>query len=215
MNSCKNKLGINKKLESIGVLASGVAHEINNPINGVMNYSQLIMDASDANSENILYSKEIISETKRISDLVSNILQFSRQDKEGFSNARIEDIIDRSVSLVKTILKKDQIDIKLKIDDNLPDIKCRSQQIQQVIMNLLINARDSLNDKYTYYNEDKVIIINAKTSYLNNKEWVQIIVEDHGKGMKKHRKQAPATVRSVYRMRSWKCCVGIAWSRTN
>ncbi len=172
-----------QKLESIGTLASGVAHEINNPINGVMNYSQLIMDASEADSENILYSKEIISETKRISDLVSNILQFSRQGKENFSNARIEDIIGRSVSLVRTILKKDQIELQSKVDDNLPDIKCRSQEIQQVLMNLLINARDSLNDKYVEYNEDKVIIISAKKSNSNNKEWLQIIVEDHGKGI--------------------------------
>lgn len=182
-STLQKQLRNQQKLESIGLLASGVAHEINNPINGILNYSQLIMDSSDINSDNIVYTKEIIFETERISNLVSNLLQFSRQGKESFSHARIEDIIQRSATLVKTILKKDQIDLKLNIPEFLPDLKCRSQEIQQVLMNLIINARDSLNDKFKKYDEDKQIILTAEKVYLGNKNWVRVTVQDYGKGI--------------------------------
>ncbi|MCD6322214.1 MAG: GHKL domain-containing protein, partial [Clostridiales bacterium] len=153
------------------------------PINGVLNYSQLIMESSDINSENIEYTKEIILETERISKLVSNLLLFSRKGKDSFSSARIEDIIERATILMETIFKKDQINLNVNIPEHLPSIKCRSQQIQQVLMNLLTNARDSLNDKFTDYNEDKIILVTAEEIEDDNKRWVRTIVEDHGKGI--------------------------------
>lgn len=143
----ENRLNQQQRLESIGTLAGGVAHEINNPINGIMNYSQLIKDMSDENSETAEYANEIILETERISTIVQNLLQFARDEKKAHSYARIEDIINNTTSLVKTIIKHDQIDLKIYIPSGLPKIKCRSQQIQQVIMNLLTNARDTLNEK--------------------------------------------------------------------
>ena len=137
-----------QKLESIGTLAGGVAHEINNPINGIMNYSQLILDSSDLDSDTAEYAKEIIQETNRVSTIVKNLLQFSRQEKQTYSKANIKDIIDQTLSLVKTIIKNDQIDFSVDVPEALPGIKCRSQQIQQVLMNLITNARDALNHKY-------------------------------------------------------------------
>jgi len=76
----KNKMDAHlirqQRLESIGTLAGGVAHEINNPINGIMNYGQLILDSSDAGSENAEYAKDIIYETERVAIIVKNLLQF-------------------------------------------------------------------------------------------------------------------------------------------
>lgn len=173
-----------QKLEAIGTLAGGVAHEINNPINGIMNYAQLILDGSDnPDSSQAQYSKEIIYETKRVSTIVRNLLQFSRQEKQSHSYASIYDIINQSVSLINTIVKRDQITLDVRLDDNLPDIKCRSQQIQQVIMNLLTNARDTLNEKYEGYHEDKLILITCSHYVRDSRRWLRIIVEDHGNGI--------------------------------
>lgn len=168
------------RLSSIGTIASGIAHEINNPITGIMNYSQLILDLSPDKSENATYAEEIIVETKRVSNLVKNLLQFSRHGRAGFSNARITDIVNPVINLMGTISKKDQIEIKVSFDNESVFIKCNSQQIQQVLMNLMSNARDALNEKYEGYHKDK--IINVSCSFEQT-EYIRITVEDFGGGI--------------------------------
>lgn len=172
-----------QKLESIGILAGGVAHEINNPINGIINYAQLILDETLPDTTASTYASEIIHESERISEIVKNLLEFSRFERQSHSYASIYDIIDHTVSLVRTIIKKDQIDLILDLEENLPMIKCRSQQIQQVIMNLLTNARDATNEKYPNVHPNKAIILSCKQFISNNRKWIRIIVEDRGKGI--------------------------------
>ena len=143
-----------QKLESIGTLAGGVAHEINNPVNGIINYAQLIID--DAEAEHLkAYSEEIIHEGQRVAEIVKNLLSFARQEKQSHSPAQISDIINQTISLIRTVIRHDQITLEMNIPEGLPNIKCRSQQIQQVIMNLITNARDALNAKYNGFHEDK------------------------------------------------------------
>ena len=182
-----------QKLESIGVLASGVAHEINNPLNGILNYTQLILDMAmnrdeecETSREDVEeYSNEIINETQRISVIVKKLLQFSRNDKQEFSKSSISNIIDSTLSLVKTIVKHDQIELVVDIPKNLPLIECRSQQIQQVIMNLITNSKDALNQKYPGYDENKKIIISAQTIKFKKLNGIRITVEDYGNGISK------------------------------
>jgi len=172
-----------QRLESVGTLAGGVAHEINNPINGIMNYAQLIIDNADKESDSGDYAKEIVHESERIAAIVSNLLQFSRQEKQSHSYADIETIIDKTLSLINTVMRRDQIDLQIDIPKGLPDIKCRSQQIQQVIMNLLTNARDALNDKYPGYHENKIIKLHCEQFNKQNRNWLRLTVEDHGAGI--------------------------------
>lgn len=174
-----------QRLESIGTLAGGVAHEINNPINGIMNYGQLILDSSETAGENAEYAKEIIFESERIATIVKNLLQFSRNDKQEHSYASIENIIEHTLSLVKAVIRHDQIDLQIDIQKDLPELKCRSQQIQQVIMNLLTNARDTLNEKYKGYHENKIVKLTCEQFSRQNRKWIRITVEDHGKGVPK------------------------------
>lgn len=170
-------------LESIGTLAAGVAHEINNPINGVMNYAQIPMDMPGQNSESEKYLKEIIFDSERIADIVKNLLQFSRVDDQEYSYANIEDIINGTLSLIKTIYRHNQIFLQMEIPKELPELKCRSQQIQQVIMNLMTNARDSLNYKYPEYHENKICKIHCEVRNIDNNDWIRITVEDHRNGI--------------------------------
>jgi PAS domain S-box-containing protein len=173
-----------QKLEAIGTLAGGVAHEINNPINGIMNYAQLILDELNPASIKAEYAREIIHESSRISEIVKNLLQFSRYEKQAHSYANLYDIIHHTLSLMKTIIKKDQIELQIVLEENLPDIKCRNQQIQQVIMNLLTNARDSLNEKYPGFHHDKIILLSCQQYSEADRRWIRIIVEDHGHGIR-------------------------------
>ena len=174
-----------QKLESIGTLAGGVAHEINNPINGIINYAELMEDGNITSEQMKSYSQGIIHEGKRIAEIVKNLLSFARQEKQTHSPAQIKDIIDQSVSLMRVMLRHDQIALELDIPEGLPSIKCRSQQIQQVIMNLLTNARDALNAKYPGYHADKTIRIECMMLHRDGRRWFQITVKDNGTGIPK------------------------------
>ena len=172
-----------QKLEAIGTLAGGVAHEINNPLNGILNYAQLILDQIDPSSESATFAHEIVNETERISGIVRNLLQFSRMEKQSHSLASIYDIVDNTTSLIRTIIKKDNIVLDFQLDKDLPEIKCRSQQIQQVLMNLLTNARDALNDRYPGVDEHKRIELRCHLSTQDNKNWLVMRVTDYGCGI--------------------------------
>ncbi len=173
----------NQKMESIGTLAGGVAHEINNPINGIMNYAQLIGDRLEKDNPLREYTDEIIIETKRMASIVDNLLTFARQEKESHSLAKINDIVESTLSLIQTIIRRDQIKLEVKMQGNLPILKCRSQQIRQVLMNLLTNARDALNERFPGYDEDKIMTLTSQTIDKNGERWIRTSVEDQGIGI--------------------------------
>jgi len=172
-----------QKMESIGTLAGGVAHEINNPINGIINYAQLILDERGMEDPAAGYAREIMAESERVADITTNLLQFARPGYQVQSPARVADIVSRTLSLINTVVKRDQIDLRVDVPEDLPRVRCRSQQIQQVIMNLLTNGRDALNERYPGYDPNKVISIAAVLAQKEGRDWVRISVEDRGMGI--------------------------------
>ena len=173
-----------QKLEAIGTLAGGVAHEINNPVNITMNFARLIKDRSEPGTQIEEFAQEIIDEGERMSSIVRKLLSFARQEKERHSAARIVDIVDSTMALINMVMLKDQIAIEIDIHEDLPKVLCRSQQIQQVLMNLLTNARDALNDRFPTADPDKVIRITARRLERDGQPWVRTTVEDHGTGIR-------------------------------
>jgi len=171
-----------QKLESIGTLASGVAHEINNPLMGILGYAELI-NTRIKDEEVKEFSEGILEEGNRVARIVRNLLAFSRQEKTSYSPAYLNDIIDASLNLFGTVMKKDQITLKIEVQEELPRIKCRSQQIQQVLMNLLTNARDALNERYQGWHENKRLAVSAHEFERDGERWVRTTVEDLGVGI--------------------------------
>jgi PAS domain S-box-containing protein len=173
-----------QKLESIGTLASGVAHEINNPINGIMNYAQLILDDLGPEHAVSTYATEIGVETQRVATIVKNLLSFARHDDALMhSSARVCDIVAATQSLISAVMRRDQIHLEVSVPEDLPQVSCRSQQIQQVVMNLLTNARDALNAKYKGADENKRILVTAGLIDKDDRQWMRVTVEDHGAGI--------------------------------
>jgi signal transduction histidine kinase len=172
-----------QKLEAIGTLASGVAHEINNPINGIMNYAQLIDDRLDPESSLRQFAQGIGEETERVATIVRNLLTFSRHDEESHSPACVADLVNDTLSLVHAVIRKDQISLDVDVPRDLPLINCRSQQIQQAIMNLLTNARDALNQRYPEHDPDKIMKLTVRPFEKLERRWIRITVEDHGAGI--------------------------------
>jgi len=172
-----------QRLESIGTLAGGVAHEINNPINGIMNYAELIKDGTGDDGSPGEIADKIIRETKRVATIVRNLLTFARQEKQSHSPANMADIVETTLSLIQTVMRHDQITVEVDVPRDLPKLKCRSQQLQQVLMNLMANARDALNERYPEYDPNKNMCVSARLFERDGKPWIRTTVEDHGAGI--------------------------------
>ena len=170
----------NNKLASIGQMAAGIGHEINNPLNNILSYSKLISrsiakNAGDIDTKSLSHMQDDIdslrSETLRASEIIKGILNFSRQMPPQISSILIKDWLNHSVSLVMQMAKTQHININLNYNGN-DSFEADQAQLQQVIINLLLNSiQASENDTE----------INIDVKYDN--EQVKVIITDQGSGI--------------------------------
>ncbi len=135
------------KMASLGRLAAGVAHEINNPLTAVLTYSSFLLKRIDNNPQLKEDLNVIVRETKRSREIVKSLLDFARQSVPKKSNADINEIINSALSVVENQLSLKQIKLEKNLDENLRQIKIDSNQMQQVFINLIVNALDAMNEK--------------------------------------------------------------------
>lgn len=171
------------KLASIGELAAGVGHEINNPVNGIMNCADILMANSEEGSKNRQFAELIRSEAERIAKIVLNLLTFARQDKERHSPARLCDIVGTVLSLSRKKIVKSHIDLRVDVPADLPKLNCRSEQLQQVLMNLLINSLHALDERYPDAHPDKILAITAQAVEYTGQTLLRLSIKDHGCGI--------------------------------
>lgn len=171
------------QLAAIGELAAGVAHEINNPINGIINYSQYLLDTVDQGGETPEILERIIKEGERIATIVRNLLSFARQRDVMDEEINISEVIDECLSLVRHQILKDGTRLSVNIPHSLPMVRGNYQQIEQVFLNLLSNARYALNQRFPGADDKKVLEIRAEAVSRDGNTVVRIIVTDHGPGI--------------------------------
>jgi two-component system NtrC family sensor kinase len=170
-------------LASLGELAAGVAHEINNPINGIINYAQILADQPSDISDQEEIVREIIGEGERIALIVRNLLAFAKGHPEGKKPVAVEDILSAALALTKSQLAKDCIRLMVDMCPDLPPVKGHLQQIQQVVLNIISNARYALNQKYPATNEDKILHIQTQLRLTGKRPFVRLVFRDHGTGI--------------------------------
>jgi len=169
-----------QKLEGMGRLAGGVAHEINNPLTAIGQYAELLKELAGDSAEVEHYSSEILRETHRIQTIVQNLLGFAREERTTkLEPISIQEVVDSAVPLIQTVMRHDAMELKWEISDGLPRVMCHCQQMQQVLINLLANARDAIVDARC----EKQILIAARTTDKAGRTWVRLTVEDHGPGI--------------------------------
>lgn len=134
------------KMASLGRLAAGVAHEINNPLTGVLTYSTFLLKRTKDNPELQEDLNIIVRETLRSREIVKSLLDFARQSVPKKSKANINDIINKAISVVEKQISINKIKIIKQYEDNLPSITVDSNQMQQVFINLLVNAADAMEE---------------------------------------------------------------------
>ncbi len=178
-----------QRLEAIGTIASGIAHEINNPLTGIINYAQLIKDKiQDEHIKEYAYS--IITEGQRVGNIVQNLLEFSRHCVEKFKGVILGDVLDSTLALMSSAFRKSYITVNTNYSDNLPIMYCKPQQIQQVFINLLTNAQNALNKRFESYDDNKVINIEIKKVKHNKRSYLKITFEDYGIGIPSYNMQS-------------------------
>ncbi|MDN3511366.1 MAG: PAS domain-containing protein [Candidatus Jettenia sp.] len=177
-----------RHLASLGELAAGVAHEINNPINGIINCAQILFNESSEGSSEQDLARRIIKEGDRVAGIVHSLLSFSRPNdtKEKKSDVCMHTILSDTLILTKAQLQKEGIQIKVNIPKNLPKIVANPHQIQQVFLNTISNARYALNQKYLKMHDNKILEILGEEIMLNNYPYVKITFYDHGIGIPAH-----------------------------
>lgn len=173
-----------EQLASIGELAAGVAHEINNPINGIINYAQLILD-EDADG---LAAKEIapriIHEGDRVARIVESLLSFARHDHDDRAAASIAEILEDSLALTGAQLRKDGIRLQLSIPGDLPSILAHKHKIQQVFVNLISNAGYALKHKSPAGSGERCLKIRVTQVELDKYRFLRISFRDNGTGIR-------------------------------
>ncbi len=140
-----------EKLGAIGQLAAGVAHELNNPLGGILGYAQFTLEKLKKRDVDSTTQKDLNSYTKYLTDIekqarrckniVQNLLRFSRSSKNTeFADVDINSVIQDTCTFVEHQLHMNQMTLKINLDDNLPNIQANAGQLQQVFTNLIINA---------------------------------------------------------------------------
>jgi two-component system, NtrC family, sensor kinase len=131
-----------KKLASLGVLTAGVTHELTNPVNNISMIAQTYADVYDklSREERIGFMQKIEEETERIRDIIKNLLDFSKPKEANLNRADINAVIRKTLSLVQNMLNVSNIDAALDLAGGLPPVFVDEHQIQQVIVNLVVNA---------------------------------------------------------------------------
>jgi two-component system, cell cycle sensor histidine kinase and response regulator CckA len=175
-----------QRMEAIGTLAAGVAHEINNPISGIMGYAEILKERYHEQDRKEDIPGKIIKESDRIAEIVKNLLSFAKDWQDESSSARIKDILSNTLGMIKGRMAKDGIKLSVEVSKSLPDIKARCHEIQQVFLNILSNAHYSLNQRFPGYHENKFLNVQGKTVRLENRNYVRTTFYDHGTGIPKN-----------------------------
>ena len=163
-----------EKLASIGRLAAGVAHEINNPLTTILTSSMLSQEEIDPGDPIYQELKTISEEALRCRKIVTSLLDFARQTKPEKNLCNINDIVMMSFSLTRKQAAFDDVIVELNLSKNLPDTYVDKDQIQQALINLILNAIEATDPG------GKIIL---ETLFDPKTETIKIFVRDNGSGM--------------------------------
>jgi PAS domain S-box-containing protein len=192
LRSMETQLLQASKMEAIGTLTGGIAHDFNNIIQAIMGYNQLMLSERNGNETDTLYLKSIAELTQRSRELVRQLLLFSKKVDPLSKAININDEIKSMNNLLTKSIPK-MIEIKINLDEDISLINADSDQIGQIIMNLVINARDAIGESGTIAITTNNLVLEANKiiSGINIPagNYVELAVSDNGCGIEKQNAQ--------------------------
>jgi two-component system, NtrC family, sensor kinase len=171
----------NEKLTSIGLLAAGVAHEVNTPLAVISSYAQMLRKEMSPEDWRHRLLDKIAKQTFRASDIVNNLLNFSRTNATEFTEVDIHRVITDTVALLEHQLKSSRVRVEQELRAECPITIGNAGKLQQVFLNLFVNARDAMPEG----GELRIV-----TETMSSK--IEIIVQDTGMGI------SPENIKKVY-----------------
>jgi two-component system, NtrC family, sensor kinase len=167
------------KLRAVGTLVAGVAHELNNPLNNTMLTATMLQedfhDLSDEEKMDMI--QDIITETERSQKIVRNLLDFAREGESQVTPLNLDEILKGAIRLVANQVKLAKINLVTVFEEDLPPIHGDAQMLQQVFINLILNAVDVLPEKGT---------ISVSNGMSKDDAFVVVKVKDNGPGIPEH-----------------------------
>lgn len=180
LSEAQNELIHVERIASLGKLSSSVAHEINNPLSGILVYSKLIHKQLDTpefshqKKDSILKNLKLIeSETKRCGDIVKGLLDFSRQNQDDFEVTSLHRVLKETYRLISHTLKMQSTSFSLDLSAEADQIECSPNQIKQACVALLVNASEAVSDQGE---------ISLKTS-MPDPDSIRVDIIDNGVGI--------------------------------
>lgn len=176
LDSRQEELVQSRKIAAIGTFTSGIAHELNNPINNIRLTAETLLDdvANITTAETSELGLDILSQADRASDIVKNLLEFSRMDRPQNTHFSIRDVLDSTYKLVNNQLVVEGVALESKVPADLPPIKGSLRNLQQVFLNLLLNAAQAMKNggKISVYAEPEP------------QGYIRVDVSDNGSGIR-------------------------------
>jgi two-component system NtrC family sensor kinase len=170
-----------EKLASLGKLAAVVAHEINNPLAGVLTYIKLLLKITVKEPFPLARVKEMRGylslmdkEMDRVTRIVKDLLTFARQSKPKIENTDVNTILEKSLSLLENKIKLQNTKLNVSLDSTLPLVPCDFSQIQQALMNIIINGTEAMPEKGE---------LTIRSHHLPEDEFIEIEISDTGTGI--------------------------------
>ena len=133
-----------EKLSSIGILAAGVAHEVNTPLAVITSQLQMLMRQLPSDDPHSRVLEKVVKQGFRASEIINNLLKFSRVSGSERAEQELNRIVQETLSLVAPMLRAAKISVRTHLDSDLPPIQGNAGKLQQVLMNLIMNARDAM-----------------------------------------------------------------------
>jgi len=163
-----------EKLSSLGILAAGVAHELNSPLTGILTFAHLLLPTTAEGSQERADLELIVNETQRCATIIRQLLDFSHETEPETKRSSVNGVLRRALSLVERQALFHDIRVEQHLDGALPPLDLDSSQMEQVFLNLLMNAAEAMPDGGTLTLESR---LDAAT------DTVQVVVRDTGVGI--------------------------------
>ena len=163
-----------EKMSSLGKMAAGVAHQLNNPLSGIILFTKLVMEEYDLPKDAIEDLERVLDDAKRTRDIVKELLEFARQTSHEMKPQDLNAIISRTIFLLENQSIFQNIEIEKQLDGNFPMINGDAQQLNHVFMNIILNAADALEGS-------SKLSLKTYTKPQNSKGYIEI--SDTGSGI--------------------------------
>jgi two-component system, NtrC family, sensor kinase len=171
------------KLVSMGEMSAGVAHELNSPLTAIVGNSQLLLRETEPDNPQYQLIKDIQTSGIRCQRIIKNLLTFSRQDEFSFEEIDLNEVVESSLALAAYQIEKNKIELKVTLDPRIPKLSGSANGLEQILVNLLLNAKDAVEEKMRSEQDSPKGLITVETRLHPDGALAIVDITDNGCGI--------------------------------